>query len=423
VTLGVSAALLLLLAQFRFPEERAAQQVPIAAPLERLAARATYDELARIIATVDTRVSPSVLVLEFQSIETAGPAAGELLSRLGPALRVRDDMVVASMQPGEQVAGIVGQPGALVELVARDDVRGLGVVQVPAIAAPTLAVADDPAPGSPARYVAIVEASRSGASVRPVYLGKPDAVPDVRWPQPLLSLGGVLTASGGSFVFTLEGAFVGMTSADRGLPALVPASLLLTAANELARGQSRQRGDLGIGWQRLTPALARATGATTGVVVALVDPNGPAANHLQSGDVVQSINGVTIRAVADARVVEAALQPGAVATLQVNRGEQPARVTLVARQEPPRALAAGSDMLGLVLRPVADGLAVTRVTPESAADAAGLVAGDVITHVDRDPVGPSTNLTRAWEDAESGRAFLLTVARSNAVVVLALEKP
>jgi hypothetical protein len=44
VTLAVSATLLLVLAQFRFPAEERVQPVgPVTPPLERLAARATFD--------------------------------------------------------------------------------------------------------------------------------------------------------------------------------------------------------------------------------------------------------------------------------------------------------------------------------------------------------------------------------------------
>ncbi|HVB38288.1 MAG TPA: hypothetical protein VND92_07105, partial [Vicinamibacterales bacterium] len=55
LTIGVSVAALLLLARFRFPAQAPIVN-PAPPPLERLAARATYDELATIMAQVQARV-------------------------------------------------------------------------------------------------------------------------------------------------------------------------------------------------------------------------------------------------------------------------------------------------------------------------------------------------------------------------------
>ena len=56
-TIAVSVGMLLLLARFRFPEEAGRQTVePAAAPLERLAARATFDELAGTMADLERRI-------------------------------------------------------------------------------------------------------------------------------------------------------------------------------------------------------------------------------------------------------------------------------------------------------------------------------------------------------------------------------
>ncbi len=71
VTIAVSVGMLLLLARFRFPDEATRQTVePAPAPLERLAASATYDELASIMGDLERRVRPTVVSLAVQ-----GPSA------------------------------------------------------------------------------------------------------------------------------------------------------------------------------------------------------------------------------------------------------------------------------------------------------------------------------------------------------------
>jgi hypothetical protein len=61
VTLIVSAGMLLLLARFRFPE-RPAADLPVA-PLERLASRATYDDLAGVLRSLDRQIANAVVAL------------------------------------------------------------------------------------------------------------------------------------------------------------------------------------------------------------------------------------------------------------------------------------------------------------------------------------------------------------------------
>ena len=72
VTLTISAAVLLLLAQLRFPESAGlADATP--PPLDRLAARASYDELASGVARVEAQVFPTLVVLRLVVPEEDAP--------------------------------------------------------------------------------------------------------------------------------------------------------------------------------------------------------------------------------------------------------------------------------------------------------------------------------------------------------------
>jgi hypothetical protein len=428
VTLAVSVVLLLVLARFRFPEQaqQPGSQVVVTPPLQQLSARATYDDLSRIMSEVERRVVPSTLVLDVQTSEESTAGAVDVATRALPALRIRDSMALVALRPNEEVVGILGRPDEPVYLVGRDEVRGLAVVEVPVAPAPALSIAQAATTVSN-RYVALVEASRSGPSVRPLFLGRTEVVEDLRWQQPLASLGGSLTAQPGSLVFTLDGDLVGLVTAEDGLPALVPAGLVLVAATELAQGRSRKPGDLGVTWQPLTPVLSRATGVSRGVVVSGISGGGPSEGLLQPGDVVHTINGHPVRSISEARLAEAGLVPGQRAIVSAFRGSELLELAIVpfpaARQTAPAVAAPASAELGLVLRVAPAGIAVVRVAPGTAAEAAGLREGDVITHLDRQPVTRMEAVTRAWDEAVGGRAFLLTIARENTTVVLALEKP
>lgn len=426
VTLGLSVVLLLVLARFRFPDSVPENPASVPTPpLAQLAARATYDDLAKIMDTVERRVGPSMLALELLSPELGSGDAG-LPARVAPALRIRDDMALVSLAVGEEVASVVGQGGGPFDVVARDEVRELAVVRVPARAAPTVSVEPLPPSAASSGYVAVVEASRGGPAVRPVYIGRLDPSSDARWSEPLASLGGTLTAQAGSFAFTLEGGFVGLVVARRGLPSLVPAALVLGAADDLAAGRSRRRGELGIVWQALTPAIARATDTMHGAVVAAVAAGGPADGLLAPGDVVQEIQGAVVRSVADARMAAASVAEGDPAEIDVVRAGESMSLTITTGPQAAPASPAPpstSTSLGLSLRVRPGGIEVTRVARLGAGEAAGLQAGDLITSVQGVPAGRTAVLTDAWASAAEGGSVLLAVSRGDGPVVLALEKP
>jgi hypothetical protein len=424
VTLAVSAILLLVLARFRFPEDR--QLPPAAAPagqaLERLAARATYDELATLVARVDRRIAPSVLV--FSVAPSWDPAAGIADStppRFAVGLRIRDDMALVALSPGESVRTLDDPAAPEIEAIARDEMRGLAVVRVPRSPAPTLAIVDIRGQNAAPTYLVAIEAGRAGPAARPFFLGRTDPVVDPRWNQPLTALGGLQTAQPGAFLFTLNGEFAGLVVAADGLPALAPAAALLAAADELAAGRGRAAGDLGLDVQPLTPPLARATGSERGVVVASVDASGPAAD-LQPGDVIEAIADRPVASLHQADLLVRSLAPGSSVKLRVRRGTEVLEPLLTARARPAAEPPAATLGIAARVRRGA-GLEVQAVEDGSAAARAGLRPGDIIVSVNRAAVPSSAALTRAWVDAAPGSALLVAFVRDSRGRVTALEKP
>jgi hypothetical protein len=224
VVITLSAAVLLVLSQFRFPEGppvAAGSATPL--PLERLAARATYDELATIIAELGKRVTPSVVVLRVQ----VGDA-----QRFVPALRVRPDLLLAHVSADSRVVSLIGLDTPP-EVAAYDETRQLVLLRVPADASRVATLrSSSPGTNTP-RYVAAVEGTRGGAALRPVFLSRMDPVSDERYEHGLLVLGGVLQASPGSLLFGLDGSFVGLCIIDEGFAAGVPGQALDAAVDRM----------------------------------------------------------------------------------------------------------------------------------------------------------------------------------------------
>jgi S1-C subfamily serine protease len=411
-TIAISVAVLVLLARFRFPDEVGRPVAePVQAPLERLAARATFDELAAIMADLERRLLPRLLVVQVQPDRATGP--------YGVAARVTPNRAVALLAWHETLTG-----PAAPAILARDNARDLAVLSVPA--APDAVVTLPPATPRPGpRYVAVVEGTARGLVVRPVYVGRTDMFQDPRTTSPLLSIAALQQVlPRGAAVFSLAGNFLGIAIEGGSSTATVVPGDILRAAAESAREVEETRGDLGITVQPLTRALARATGAERGVVVNYVHPRGPAIDALESGDVVTAIDGTPVTTPSGFQQVVQGRTPGAEAIIEIVRRGKPLTVQVSVRDTtgiplPPLP----AEDPGLVLRAVPDlGAEVVTVRAGGSAARAGLLAGDIIIKVDGRYAPTPAALLSAYRQAEPGTALLLTVQRGADHRVFALER-
>jgi hypothetical protein len=408
-TIAISVAVLVLLARFRFPDEAGRPIAePVPAPLERLAARATYDELAATMADLERRLLPRLLVVEVQPDRDTGA--------YGVAARVTPNRAVALLAWHESLRG--QRP-----ILARDNARDIAVLSVPE--APEAIVTLPPASPRPGpRYVAVVEGTARGLVLRPVYVGRTDMFQDPRTTSPLLSLAALQQAvPRGAAVFSLAGNFLGIAIEGGHSATVVPGDILRAAA-ESARQVEETRGDLGFTVEPLTRALARATGAERGVVVNYVHPQGAALGAVEMGDVVTAIDGTPVTTPAGFQQVVQSRTPGSEATLDVMRLGKPLTLAITVRDTtgvplPPPA----PDDPGFVLRAIPDlGAEVVSVRAGGRASRAGLQTGDVIIRVDGRAAPTPAVLLAAFRQTPGGEALVLVVQRGADHRVLALER-
>lgn len=413
VTLVVSVGVLLLLARFRFPGEASQHPVaPAPAPLERLAARAAYDELASTMADLERRLTPRLVV--YRSRVESGAEIHALAARMTAGRAIGFLPSGAAIDPG-----IPGTPGVF----ATDLLRQLVVFEVPSAADEIVSPRTGTFRTGP-RYIVLAEASTHGPVFRPVYVGHTSAGKDARTDTPQIIVAGLQhPVPPGAAFFTLDGAFIGLvTGGDATSAAVAPADFLWAAAQE-AVPSVRQAGELGVQVQALSPALARATGADTGVVVAGVHVGGPAWELVRPGDVIQRIDGTPVSTEEGFRQVERTRDPASDVQLQIVRERQPMRLTIPAAAREPGVRSRDEDH-GIVGRSVAGaGVEVVAVQPASAAARAGVRRGDLVTLVvgsDRAP--DAAALTSAFRRLADGQSLLLGVQRDGRQQVIALEK-
>ncbi len=219
--------------------------------------------------------------------------------------------------------------------------------------------------------------------------------------------------SGGALLDS-EGRVVGINTAilshsggSNGVGFAIPINLVRSVAEQLVSTGKVERGFLGVDLQPLTPDLAAQFGTGTGALVNDVVPDGPAAKAgLKSGDIITKLNGKTVENSNHLQLAIISLAPGTKVTLEYLRYGQAATVTVKLDVRQPRGVAGNTPATNdegvlngvavtditpdirdqLHLPPEIKGALVSDVDPDSGSAQAGIVQGDVILELDRQPV-------------------------------------
>ena len=383
ITALLSVVALWILARIRFPDQPAG--TPVQPLLTQLASRPALDNLASEIAQLRPRVEPLMV---------------------GSALRVREDAAVTLLDNSSE--GVLGA----------DPVSRLALVSAPFLPAPP------PVPWNPRdlqepRYLIVTDNSTNALALRPVFVGSLMPIKSPLWPQPIWLMPAGTELTPGSIVFTTDALFAGMVVADGHQLAVVPGTVVLAEAERLSRQPPGAAADLGVEVQELTSPLAKATGASTGVVVTQVDPNGPSAKTLAVGDVLEAFNDAPLESPLHWKARAFGLPPDASVRLRVRRGGEVRELDLIAAPSERH----GRLTLGMELRSAPGlGSTVAQIESGSMADRAGLRAGDVITLAGNTKSPSPAAVMRAVQNASEGEAVLVGFVRDGVHAVTALER-
>lgn len=256
--------------------------------------------------------------------------------------------------------------------------------------------------------------------------------------------------SGGALVNT-KGELIGINTAIfsqtggyQGVGFAVSSGMSKPIYESLVKTGKVVRGYLGIGIQDLNHDLAKSFGVkgSNGAVVTDVKEEGPADKAgIKQGDVILSYQGISVD---DAVTLQRAVTRSAVgskATVKVLRDghEQELSVTLAelpdtqqvakAEIESPDQPLAGlavqeldrETAQELGLKGKIQGVVVTNVDPESEAERAGLMPGDVIREINRKPVTSMKEFDRAASSLKKGQTVLVLINRRGASLYLSAK--
>jgi serine protease Do len=219
--------------------------------------------------------------------------------------------------------------------------------------------------------------------------------------------------SGGALV-SAEGRLIGINTAilsrsggNQGVGFAIPVNMARNVTDQIMRNGKVSRAFLGVMIQPVTADLAKAfkLAKAEGALISDVTEDSPAERAgLKEGDVVTKVDD---RTVVDSRALQlmigemspartvrlAVVRDGAERQFSVTLAEQPGDRT--SNTSATSAVTSSARTLdGVSLEPVAQGLAVRRVDPDSAAARAGLQPGDIILEVNRQSVATVDQLNR-----------------------------
>jgi hypothetical protein len=224
----IAIAVLVGLARFRFSQTDARPVAVTPGPLERLAARATYDDLAAAVHTALQRVEPALILVTLEPDAQARPAAGRDASAAAPrrvlGVRLDGDWAVVHLPPGYRIVRTSPDDPLTVRRV--DAAREIAVISRPPSAS------EDKLPAgigelSGFAYVSVVEPTDDGPTMSPVFVGRVRSVFDERWNDNLIVPGGSSELVPGALVFQLDGRFLGLAvRPSSGRVSIAPAALL-----------------------------------------------------------------------------------------------------------------------------------------------------------------------------------------------------
>jgi len=255
-------------------------------------------------------------------------------------------------------------------------------------------------------------------------------------------------------VIGVNTAILSPTGGSVGIGFAIPSDQVNRVVLQLENGGKVVRGYLGVAAQVVSPQMAAAMGLPTsdptsdGALIAAISPNSPAYRAgLKPGDVITGVNNATVTNPSDLAADIANVDPGHDTSIKYIRNGKPESLSVAVATMPanpdaafqqggssqPPAAVPGNAGLGLTLAPLspdirsqlnlpadASGAVVAQVKPNSAADQAGVQAGDLLVGVGpTDITGPddAVNAINAAKKSGSPAVALRIIRQGQALFV------
>lgn len=253
--------------------------------------------------------------------------------------------------------------------------------------------------------------------------------------------------SGGPLV-NLDGEVIGINSAItsrsggyEGVGFAIPVNMAKKVYSDILQKGKVVRGWLGVSIQDLTPELAAHFRVKEGVLIAQVFRGGPAEKAgVKQGDVVVEFGGKKVGKYRELQALVAGTQTGKPTSIKVIRQGNEKNMKIIIGERNAEAIAApvlpdeeksGAGLLGIIAGAITpdtaerygvtakQGVIVVDVARGSAAEDAGVMAGDVIHEVNGENVRTLNEFTAVTGRIQKNREVVLLIERGDTMVYLA----
>ncbi|WP_295465156.1 DegQ family serine endoprotease [uncultured Pseudomonas sp.] len=254
---------------------------------------------------------------------------------------------------------------------------------------------------------------------------------------PLFNLKGEVVGIN-SQIFTRSGGFMGLSFA-------IPIDVAMNVANQLRADGKVSRGWLGVVIQEVDKDLAESFGLDrpAGALVAQTLDDGPAAKSgIKVGDVILSVNGQKIEESADLPHLIGNLKPGAKADMEIIREGKRQNISVTVGDMPKDDdLASGgergsdraSNRLGIAVAnltaeqkktlDIQGGVVINKLSGDGPAAAIGLRPGDVITHLNNQPIESASAFEKITSALPASRPISMRVVRDGRASFITFKLP
>jgi serine protease Do len=248
--------------------------------------------------------------------------------------------------------------------------------------------------------------------------------------------------SGGP-LFNTSGEVIGINTAilagGQGIGFAIPINMAKSIITQLKETGKVTRGWIGVSVQLVTPDLAKSFGLDRerGALVAEVMKNSPAEKGgVKGGDIILEFDGHVVHEMSELPRLVAGTPVGKKVVVLVQREGRQKSVPLTVEQLKDGAedvVSGGNDRLGLKVAELTaeraqqmrvkgeGGVVVTEVQPESLADQAGIVVGDLIREVNGQRIAGMSDYSKAVASVKKGEYLKLLLRRGDASLFVALR--
>lgn len=247
--------------------------------------------------------------------------------------------------------------------------------------------------------------------------------------------------SGGALV-NLQGELIGINTAIfsrsggyMGIGFAIPSNMAKSVTTSLREHGKVVRGWLGVSIQELTSELAEQfhVSDTHGALVADVMRDGPAAEAgIKRGDIIREYDKRQVQDLRHLRSLVAETTPETRVTITILREGQGKDLTLTIGELPKDLALKGSGGLtkgnhplaGVTVEPMPSseaGILVTKITPGSPAERAGLRRNDILLEVNREAIRNVDDFTRITQRLRPDQPVLALLKRGNATIFISIQ--